>query len=135
MSLSSLIGVSEKQLAANRANAARSTGPRSADGKKIASSNALKHGLTADRLVLPGESADEYRAFAEEIIAQLSPRNLIEREMCERIISAKTRRSHGCSNKQTLNTCRRRGKTSSGSVNCRFCSARCWHYRKKSVSC
>ena len=37
---------SERQIAANRANAGKSTGPRSASGKKRASRNALKHGLT-----------------------------------------------------------------------------------------
>ena len=37
---------SERQIAANRANARKSTGPRSASGKKRASRNALKHGLT-----------------------------------------------------------------------------------------
>ena len=36
----------ERQLAANRANARNSTGPRSASGKKRASRNALTHGLT-----------------------------------------------------------------------------------------
>jgi hypothetical protein len=35
----------ERQLAANRANARKSSGPRSAAGKKRASRNALKHGL------------------------------------------------------------------------------------------
>jgi hypothetical protein len=37
---------SERQRAANRANARKSTGPRSDSGKKRASRNALKHGLT-----------------------------------------------------------------------------------------
>ena len=37
---------SERQLAANRANAQKSSGPRSAAGKKRASRNALTHGLT-----------------------------------------------------------------------------------------
>jgi hypothetical protein len=36
---------SERQRAANRANARKSTGPRSDSGKKRASRNALKHGL------------------------------------------------------------------------------------------
>jgi hypothetical protein len=36
----------EKQIAANRANAARSTGPRSTGGKKRVSRNAVTHGLT-----------------------------------------------------------------------------------------
>ena len=36
----------QKQIEANRRNARKSTGPRSASGKKRASRNALKHGLT-----------------------------------------------------------------------------------------
>jgi hypothetical protein len=36
---------SDRQLAANRANARKSSGPRSASGKKRAARNALKHGL------------------------------------------------------------------------------------------
>jgi hypothetical protein len=34
-------------LIANRANAAKSTGPRSADGKRISSENAQRHGLAS----------------------------------------------------------------------------------------
>jgi hypothetical protein len=37
---------SERQVAANRANAAKSTGPRSLAGKRRASSNAYRHGLS-----------------------------------------------------------------------------------------
>jgi hypothetical protein len=38
---------SEKQISANRRNAARSTGPRTTAGKKRAAANALRHGLVA----------------------------------------------------------------------------------------
>jgi len=37
---------SERQIAANRRNACKSTGPRSASGKKRSSKNAFRHGLT-----------------------------------------------------------------------------------------
>ena len=37
---------SEKQIAANRANALRSTGPRTAAGRATSSQNALRHGLS-----------------------------------------------------------------------------------------
>src|SRR5215510_15856254 len=37
---------SERQIAANRRNARKSTGPRSGTGKKRASRNAYRHGLT-----------------------------------------------------------------------------------------
>lgn len=37
---------SEKQIAANRRNAQRSTGPRTAAGKSVSSRNAFRHGLS-----------------------------------------------------------------------------------------
>lgn len=37
----------EKQIAANRANAKRSTGPKTPTGKRRSSGNAFKHGLSA----------------------------------------------------------------------------------------
>ena len=56
---------SERQLAANRANARKSTGPRSAPGKKRASRNALKHGLTTP--VSGAEFIREIEALARQI--------------------------------------------------------------------
>jgi hypothetical protein len=41
---------SERQIAANRRNAGKSTGPRSSGGKKRASRNACRHGLTLNIL-------------------------------------------------------------------------------------
>jgi hypothetical protein len=48
---------SDKQIAANRANAKRSTGPKTALGKSISSRNALRHGLSGPlkRDALPPE--------------------------------------------------------------------------------
>ena len=43
------------QIRANRANALRSSGPRSEAGRQIARFNALKHGLASKELVIPGE--------------------------------------------------------------------------------
>src|SRR5438046_5964856 len=41
---------SEKQIAANRQNARKSTGPRTNSGKKRASLNAMRHGLASQSL-------------------------------------------------------------------------------------
>jgi hypothetical protein len=46
---------SERQLLANRGNALKSTGPKSAEGKQRVSANALKHGLSAQTHMLTTE--------------------------------------------------------------------------------
>jgi len=50
---------SEARIAANRANALKSTGPKTAEGKERSRSNAFKHGLTGAGIVLPAEDAAE----------------------------------------------------------------------------
>jgi hypothetical protein len=57
---------SDRQLAANRANARKSSGPRSASGKKRAARNALKHGLNTP---MSGAAfAREVEALARQIV-------------------------------------------------------------------
>jgi hypothetical protein len=61
---------SEAQIRANQANAARSTGPKTPEGKEASSANALKHGLTARKLIPEQEAAEverRYIAFCEEL--------------------------------------------------------------------
>src|SRR5437879_3777721 len=56
----------EKQIAANRANALRSTGPKTAAGKKRSSQNAPRHGLSLLQSAEITQSAGELaRAFAD----------------------------------------------------------------------
>ena len=45
----------QAQVAANRLNARKSTGPRTAEGKTKAAQNAVKHGFRAARDVIVGE--------------------------------------------------------------------------------
>ena len=59
---------SERQIAANRRNAAKSTGPRSRAGKKRASRNAHRHGLTLSLSVL----TEQAEALAREIAGPTS---------------------------------------------------------------
>ncbi len=64
---------SPAQLAANRRNAQKSTGPRSNEGKKQASLNALKSGMTAKTVVLPHESGVDYDEIRVALIEDYAP--------------------------------------------------------------
>ena len=57
---------SQKQLEANRRNAQKSTGPTSAAGKAASSMNALKTGLYAKSLIIPGEKAEDLQQLIDE---------------------------------------------------------------------
>lgn len=78
---------SPRKLAANRANAARSTGPRSDGGKARASMNAVRHGLAARAALLPGEDPAELEQLAAELEADLRPAGAAERELVGRVVS------------------------------------------------
>lgn len=79
--------VGEAQIAANRRNAAKSTGPKTAAGKAVASGNALRHGLTAKAVVLFDEAPKDFAAFHAELHAALDPADAFEEALAERIAS------------------------------------------------
>ena len=61
------------QITANRANAQKSTGPTSAEGKSASRFNALKHGLDAESLIIPGEDPAQYDALAADYRDEFRP--------------------------------------------------------------
>ena len=69
------------------------TGPKTAEGKRIAARNATTHGLFARDVVLPrlGEDPQAYEAFLEELTRQLAPKNLMEQHYAEKIAAASWR--------------------------------------------
>jgi hypothetical protein len=75
-------------MAANHANAQLSTGPTTAEGKAIASQNAVKHGLTSAKVVVPGESQEEFDNFREGILESLTPKTAHEDELADRVVAA-----------------------------------------------
>ena len=78
--------LTDKQLAANRANAAQSTGPRSPEGKSRSAQNSRKHGFTASTFaVVRLEELDEVARLREDLIAVYQPVNSQELFAVERI--------------------------------------------------
>jgi hypothetical protein len=69
---------SSAQITANRLNAQSSTGPRTGDGKAASRFNALKHGIDARSLVIPGEDPTELEALALEYHQQFNPQGPLE---------------------------------------------------------
>jgi hypothetical protein len=61
------------QVAANRRNAQRSTGPRTAKGKASVRLNAVTHGMTAKVIVLPHECAPDYHEIRAALIEDYAP--------------------------------------------------------------
>ena len=64
---------SQAQIEANRLNAQKSTGPRTAEGKRASSRNALKSGLDAESQFVPGESPQEFAALQAEYFERYAP--------------------------------------------------------------
>lgn len=79
---------SPARLAADRRNARRSTGPRTPEGKRASSANALKHGLCAERVLAAGEDAAEFGAFAAGMTTDLAPVGATETFLCRKIVAS-----------------------------------------------
>lgn len=76
-----------KQVEANKRNAKHGTGPRTADGKARVGHNALKHGLTAELMVVPGESFEEFNAFRGALLDSLDLHGQLEAALGEKIVA------------------------------------------------
>jgi hypothetical protein len=77
--------ISERQLSANRANALRSTGPKSGRGKSAVSLNAVRHGLTGQVAVLPTEDRAAHESFSQAIIGDFAPASATELNIAQAI--------------------------------------------------
>lgn len=73
--------ISEAQQTANRANAQKSTGPRTPEGKARAKMNALRHGMTGQFYVLSDDDRSAYLAYETNLLAALAPVGAYERDL------------------------------------------------------
>ena len=76
------------QLTANRANALKSTGPRSVEGKSVSRFNALKHGVDAASIAIPGEDANAYQALAGAYDETYPTETVIQRFLIDSLVRA-----------------------------------------------
>ena len=81
--------ISPEQFAANRANAAKSTGPKTPEGKARSAQNAVKHGFNAAAFVVVRlEDLDEIDHLKADLIAVYQPVNSQELFALERMALA-----------------------------------------------
>ena len=73
----------QKQIRANRSNAARCTGPVTPEGKKVASQNTTRHGMLAQTVVLDGESKSRFEELVISFMTQYNPRTPAETAIVE----------------------------------------------------
>lgn len=75
----------KKQAAANRENAAKSTGPKTAAGKAKSAQNATKHGILSDVVVAGHEDADLFGSLKDGLMREYEPQSSVEYVLVERL--------------------------------------------------
>ena len=84
--------MSAKQVAANQANAAKSTGPKTPKGKSVSKMNALKHGILSREVLVRGvfrqESGQELTSLHQRFWDNLKPEGPLEEMLVDQIVTA-----------------------------------------------
>lgn len=75
----------DKQIAANQANAKRSTGPKTEEGKAASSKNAVKHGALTSIAVAEHEDAALFESMLAALVKEHDPATTIEHQLVERL--------------------------------------------------
>ena len=83
---------SARQLAANRRNAVKSTGPRTPQGRAISKMNAVKHGILSKQVLVRGqilqESDEELEALHRRFWVEYQPAGPVEEMLVDQIVTA-----------------------------------------------
>ena len=75
----------------NRANAQLSTGPKTESGKKTSSLNAIRHGLTAQTVVMPAEDPVAYQQHVQSLADEYHPQGATETLLVQALADASWR--------------------------------------------
>lgn len=76
---------SERQIAANRRNAQKSTGPRTEQGKQASSRNAFKHGVLSVSVVSTEEDHAGFNNLLTQLVTEHQPATATECVLVERL--------------------------------------------------
>ena len=79
------------QQLASRTNGAKSHGPITEAGKQASSQNRLAHGFNSKRIVLPGESQEEFDELLASYLDEHQPETPTERTLIENMVIARWR--------------------------------------------
>jgi hypothetical protein len=85
---------SAKQIAANQANAKKSTGPKPESWEKT-KMNALRHGLTGQVNLMPDEDREAHDKFCAAIVESLAPEGALEIQFSQAIAEDNWRMNRG----------------------------------------
>jgi len=79
--------ISQRKIQANRRNAKKSTGPKTADGKAKSAMNSIKYGIYSDKYLIKDESYEEFHNYRKKILKCLNPTNAVLFDMATHVVS------------------------------------------------
>jgi hypothetical protein len=89
--MSAAQAISSQRLAANRANAQLSCGPKTPEGKAKSSLNAVKTGLTGRTVLLPSEDAEAYETHLLSYWEEFDPVGVRETQLVQSLADTQTK--------------------------------------------
>jgi len=82
--------------AINKANAQKSTGPRTEAGKQRSSLNAWRHGLTGQTVVLPSEDQSAYQRHSQSFLDEYRPKGATETQLVQSLLDTAWQVNRAC---------------------------------------
>lgn len=79
----------QTKIDSNRRNASKSTGPKTPAGKSATSMNALRNGLWARQIVLPGESQEEFDRLHAGYQDKYDPQDAVAQDLVDMAVVAR----------------------------------------------